>query len=305
MNDITGYPLIPLEKNEQNLYPYPHIRYGILPYHVNDTGEIIWGCIKSNRVGPIVFEPAAGKQDIIALKDEQRIVLELGKPLPDISIDGFLQGPLFRGQVYQKTIEILITNGFNVYLESPLATAVHEAHEEHGIDLCKFNGRDQPLLKTSLDASLQFSTPGPISHSLLCVWLAELTHVDGVILRYTEKTDKKMLRNFGRQFYEQGCWVTIENVEAQLEQTKAVFPLPGEYTTTQRELITETLRAFELNLQLLKDISSLIITDSITSLAEAPQQKQEEQLSTNPYAFFNRTTTTTQHLLQTNVASFN
>ncbi len=45
ITDITGYTLIPLEKERDGKYPYPRIRYGILPYWRNDLNEIVWGCV--------------------------------------------------------------------------------------------------------------------------------------------------------------------------------------------------------------------------------------------------------------------
>ena len=53
--DITGYPLIPLEELADGHYPFPRIRYGILPRYQHPIAGIVWGCIESNRVEPITF----------------------------------------------------------------------------------------------------------------------------------------------------------------------------------------------------------------------------------------------------------
>ena len=253
--DISGYPLIPLEKESGGLYPFPRMRYGILPYYVYPTGQVAWGCIESNRVGPVTLAPAAGTQDVIAIKDEQRLVFELGKPLPDFKVSGLTIGQLFRDQAYQESIECLIENGFKVYLENPLATAIHEAYEEHGIDL----DHAKHLLNRSLELSPKVQTliqKGIASP--LCVWFPELISCEGITLRYTEKIDAKMRRNSGRAFYERGCWVTLEEFKAKFVQQKEMFSSLNEYTSVRIELITEAFTAFELHMQLLESIESSI-----------------------------------------------
>ncbi|MFI4918257.1 MAG: hypothetical protein ACHP65_01735 [Legionellales bacterium] len=278
--DVTAYPLIPLKKNAGGDYPFPRTRYGILPYHISRMGHIIWGCIESNRVGPITLAPAAGTQDVIAIKEERRLVLESGKPLPDLNIPGLIKGQLFRDQAYQDSIECLIKNGFQVYLENPLTTAIHEAHEEHGIDLCHAVGHDRHLLTTSLELSPNILIPEHKGVAPLCVWFPELINYESILLRHTDKVDRKMRRNFGQKFYEQGCWVTLDAFKSKFNHEKEQFVSLDGCTSVKIELITEALSAFELNMQLIEKIHCSLV-------ARLP-------ISEHPHAFFTPTPAATR-----------
>ena len=193
MIDITGYPLIPLKKDDQGKYPYLRERYGVLPYYIDSEGQIFWGCVESNRVGPTVLAPAAGSQDIIAIKDTQRIVLESGKPLPDIPMTQSLElnGKRFRDEVYQQLIEHLFTQGFQVYFESPLATAIHETYEEHGLNLTQ-KGHDVNFLQSPLVTARELAIPRNQNIALLHLWVVELVNHHHVVLQHTEKVDEKI-----------------------------------------------------------------------------------------------------------------
>lgn len=272
--DVTGHPLIPLEKAPDGNYPYPHTRYGILPYCVKDTGEIVWGCVESNRVEPITFEPAAGTQDIIVLKGDKRWVLESGKPFPDFSQEvNFLStfiGKLFRDDVYQDSLSCLVANDFSVYLENPLATAIHEAYEEHGIDLHIGSGRDNHLLKTSLELTTREIFPAQNGvASPLHLWLAELTNIDGIELRKTNKIDKKMRRNFGREFYENGTWITLDYFKMKLLEEKTKFSPLDIYSPVKAELINQAFSACERNIKFIEQIER----DLLKGLHEEPLEK--------------------------------
>ncbi|MDF1646777.1 MAG: hypothetical protein P1U61_07365 [Legionellaceae bacterium] len=317
--DITGYPLIPLEKNAENHYPFPRIRCGILPYYINSTGQIIWGCIESNRVEPITLSPAAGTQDIIALKSNQRLLLEAGKPLPELNIPGITAGEFFRGQVYQDTLNHLVHHGFKVYLENPLATAIHEAHEEHGIDLHQTSGLDRHLLRTPLEHTKPITTEDRPDVAAVCMWFPELKNIEGIQLRHTHKTDTKMRRNFGRKFYEQGCWVTLDDFKTKFNQERKKFSSfsADNYTEVKLQLITEAFKAFRLNIQLLKRIELLLQVElytrkqaqksptNITALSQVlttsitPQSSYE-----NAHVFFSTTMIRAEPRLQHDLAKY-
>lgn len=263
ITDITGHTLIPLEKKIDGKYPYPRMRYGILPYWRTNSNEIVWGCIESNRVEPVTFEPAAGTQDIIAIKDDRRLVLEAGKPVPDFTDEEkflhLFRGQSFREQAYQDVLSCLIVNGFALYFENPIATAIHEAYEEHGIDLHQIHGRDRHLLKSPLALSQYEIIPPQIGvTSPLGLWLPELTSCDDIELRYTSKIDKKMRRNFGREFYEKGVWITQEFFKTKLAEEKAKFSSLDAYSPIRVELITEAFKACDRNLPFLERMELLL-----------------------------------------------
>ena len=97
------YPTTPLKKNTDGVYPVYKERCGILPCYLNDGGQLVWGCVESNRVGPTLINFPAGARDIIAIKDGREIKLELGKPFSGLDCDALAPfiGQLFRNEEYQ------------------------------------------------------------------------------------------------------------------------------------------------------------------------------------------------------------
>lgn len=78
MKDTSGFPLIPLALTSEGVYFFPNSPCGVLAcYREND--QLIWGCVQSDRVEPMVFSPPGGAQDIIVIKGEVRFVIEVGK----------------------------------------------------------------------------------------------------------------------------------------------------------------------------------------------------------------------------------
>lgn len=261
MTLATNFNYLPLEKNQEGLYSVPTMRCGVLPFYIDNDDQIIWGCIKSNRVGPITITPPAGIQDIIIMKDELYLSLEVGKPFPDLKLDFLVPfiGELFRDQIYQEIIARLVDNKFNVYVEHPLNTALHETQEEHGVDLGK-EGRDRHLLNTLLELPLQ-KLSGKQGATSQCTYIAFLKNPDGVVLNYTEKIENKIRRNLKRPFYEKGCWGTLDSFKLALEQEKEKFNATEkreEYTPPQLALIDVTLSANQEAIEFLENIELLV-----------------------------------------------
>ncbi|MCL9682572.1 hypothetical protein [Legionella maioricensis] len=264
MKAKTEIHFLPLEKNKDGLYPVPTMRCGVLPFYIDKNNQIIWGCIESNRVGPITITPPAGIQDIIIIKDEQCFNLEVGKPFPDLKID-FLStfiGKLFRDQIYQDIIACLIENKFNLYVETPLETALHETQDEHGVDL-RNEGKDRHLLNTLLELPLQ-NLSGKQGATTQYTCIAFLKNGDDVVLNYTNKIEEKIRRNLGRSFYEKGCWGTLGSFKTTLALEQIKFNSTSEqthYTSQQMDLITGTLSANQDAIEFLESIELLIRSD--------------------------------------------
>lgn len=234
LNDISEYPPIPLEKDENGLYPYPTMRCGVIPYCYRKGHPIIWGGVKSDRIGPTTIALPAGIQDVLIIKDGRRFVLEVGKPFPgsesEILEYDFLQifvGKFFRDQTYQDIITCLVSNKFEIYVENPLVTALHETHEEHGVYLQKNEGRDHYLLNTLRELPIQ-RLSGQRGADAECFWIASLNNTDGIVLKDTKKIENKIRRNFGREFYEQGCWGTLSEFKDALVEARKFSPLPSQ-----------------------------------------------------------------------------
>lgn len=276
--------LEPLKKNEDGLYSVPTIRCGVLPFYLDNNDQIIWGCVESNRVGFITIMPPAGIQDIIIIKDKQRFNLEVGKPFPDLKID-FLNmfiGMLFRDQTYQDIIACLIENKYNVYVESKLATALHETQEEHGVDL-QNEGKDIHLLNNLIELPLQ-KLSGKQGATAQYTCIAFLKSCEHVVLNYTEKVEKKIRRNFGRSFYEKGCWGTLDSFKATLALERIKFnssSVQSHITPQQIDLIIGTLSANEDAIKFLENIELLIRSNHVLP------QRDDTSLILATHGFFN------------------
>mgnify|MGYP000122457107 CR=1 FL=1 len=264
MKAPTDLNFSPLKKNQEGLYSVPTMRCGVLPFYIDNDTEIIWGCVESNRVGPIIIMPPAGIQDIIIMKDELCFNLEVGKPLPDLKLD-FLSpfiGKLFRDKAYQEIIASLIQNKFNVYVENPLETALHETQEEHGVDL-RNEGKDRNLLNALLELPLQ-QLSGKQGATTQYTCIAFLKSCDDVILNYTNKIENKIRRNFGRSFYEKGCWGTLNSFKMTLKLEREKFDSIDKqthYTPQQVDLIEGMLSANHDAIELLEKIELWIRFD--------------------------------------------
>lgn len=264
MKDIVSHPLIPLEKNTDGSYPFPRMRCGILTFYRGDDGQLIWGCVESNRVGPITIAPPAGTQDLIVVKDDRSFTLELSKPFPDLGFD-FLKdfvGKALREEAYQEILACLTAHGFQIYVEHPLATAMHETRDEHGVDLRKEVGRDNHLLKTLFELPPE-AWPEKRGAASQCLWIAHLASCEGVVLNYTDKVEKKMRRNLGREFYEKGCWGTLASFKESLAAARLKFSSSdvASYTAVQLELIREELAAYESNITWLERMEALMVAE--------------------------------------------
>lgn len=255
--EVMRASLTPLETNAAGLYPVPNRPCGVLPCYI-ESNRILWGCVESNRVGVIAIAPPTGTQDIIIIRDHERFVIEVAKPFPNLGFDCLRRfiGKSFKGDDYQEIVACLIENNFSVYVEEPLDTAIHEAQEEHGVDLQESGGRDSHLL----NAILEFSPQEIIAkrgRTTQCVWVAYLKDSEGIILNQTIKIEEKIQINKVRQFYESGCWLTLEQIKAKLKDEQDKFCQLGashRCTIEQIDLMRSELCAFESRLGLLEQI---------------------------------------------------
>lgn len=261
LNALSEHPLLPLEKNKEGLYLLPTMRCGILPWYLDDKDQIVWGCVESNRLHPVTITPAAGIQDIIVKTENTCFSLEVGKSFPDLDYDCMkkFHGKLFRGDMYQEIVTYMIANGFNLYVENPLNTALQETEEEHGIDL-KYGGKDNHLLNTLVELPVDTLTgkEGATSQSM---WLASLKNADGVTLQYTDKIDRKIQRNLNREFYEKGCWSTLESLKTALARENDKFTflyMDKEGLSDKTQLIGGVILAFQRTIKTLETLESMI-----------------------------------------------
>ncbi|WP_131783782.1 hypothetical protein [Legionella gresilensis] len=265
--DITGYELIRLEKDINGQYIFPNMPCGILPFFINNKNQIVWGCVETNRVGVTAIAPPAGTQDIIALKNNHRLTFEVAKPLKENDYD-FLQpfvGKPISNQIYQNLITSLIEEGFDVYIEHPLATAAHETKEEHGIDLHIKEGTHSSLLVSMFEFVPQtiLAKRGTTTQK---IFAAHLTTPGSVDLNYTDKIEEKITLNKGRSFYEKGIWTTLEALKLNLEKEQQSFKVQKEagtllFNPEQIALIEAEFKAYASRVELIEKIESSIKTN--------------------------------------------
>lgn len=242
---------IALTKDHNDLFLLPTMRCGVLPYYIDENNTIIWGCVESNRVGPITITRPAGIQDIIITRENDQFFLEVGKPLPDLGYDFFKEfvGKFFRDDLYQKALTALVENKFELFIVDPLTTALQETEEEHGVDLREDVGNDRHLLIRSALQSLPLrhlsGKQGATSES---IWLACLTGCDHVLLQNTHKTERKIRRNFGREFYEKGCWLSLNEIKEAFNVEKEKF------STQDSDLIRGVFESFQDTITFLDDM---------------------------------------------------
>ncbi|STX51458.1 Uncharacterised protein [Legionella busanensis] len=265
--DITGYELTRLEKDINGKYIFPNMPCGILPFFINNEDQIVWGCVETNRVGVTAIAPPAGTQDIIALKNNHRLTFEVAKPLKENNYE-FLQsfvGKPISNEIYQNLITSLIQEGFDVYIEHPLATAAHETKEEHGIDLHIKEGAHSNLLVSMFEFDPQtiLAKRGTTTQK---IFAAHLTPPGNVTLNYTDKIEEKIDLNKGRPFYEKGIWTTLEDLKLSLEKEQQLFKARKEagilpFNLKQIALIEAEFKAYASRIELIEKIESSIKTN--------------------------------------------
>jgi len=242
---------------EDNLYPLPRIRYGILPYYIDRKGRMLWGCVQSNRVGPITFSAPAGMQDIIVNNEVDEHTLEFGKPLPDLNLPCLQPyiGKPFRSNVYQMVLQILEKLQYKIFLEHPFVTALHETKEEHGLDVGPGGQNESLIASTMRELPLH---PSLIGHgsSGLQLWLVQLTSPQGVEIKFTRKIEQKIFRNADRKFYEKGCWRTVADFEATWYRENRYFQSNPPKAEEKQKLVYGALEASRETLHMLQRLQS-------------------------------------------------
>ncbi len=276
IDSTSGYPLIKLEKNQQDQYIFPNTPCGILPFFINSENKIVWGCIETNRVGISSTQPPAGTQDIIIIKDEERFSIEASKPFPDLQKD-FLKpyvGKNFSGQNYQDILSCLSTNGYEIYLENMLATAAHETYEENGTDLRINGGKNLNSLIEMYDIPPQ-AVKAKRGMTTQKIYAAHLSSDSNVELKYTDKIEEKIVINKGRSFYEKGIWCELESLKLSFNTQKINFAQSekSNLTDDQIKLIESEFVAWESRIELMEKVEVSIISSlenlHINSIAQA------------------------------------
>ena len=253
--------LAPIGKAENGQYLFPNTPCGVLPFYINQENKIVWGCIETNRTRIKSTHPPAGTQDIIVIRNKERFTIEVSKPLRALGIDCLKSffGKNVSGENYQGIISTLIKNGYEVYLESMLATAIHETYEEHGTDLRIGEGLNRDLVINMYDFEPQ-TIQAKRGLTTQKAFAAHLKNPEKVRLNYTNKIEEKILINKGLAFYEKGTWCTLEELKALFltESTHFANSDTSELSTEQRAFIEAEFRVWASRIELMEKMESSI-----------------------------------------------
>lgn len=270
LNKLSPQPLVP---DATGYFPFPRERYGIIACFIDSDDQLVWGGMESNRIGPTTIAPPAGVPDILAIKENQYYRFEAAKALPEFHLsflDNYV-GQLVRDMTYQQVLTRFKEQGFNLYLEHALTTAIGEVAEEHGLNLSNTLSSDRHLLH-KLYQLPSIVAPGIQDSKSQQFWLALLHSNKGVCLKDTTKLEQKIRRNKGRQFYEKGRWGTLAQFKDDFEhaflQALEWYQLQPE----KLELLALFLESHWQMLQLLTNLESqlrdkLLLTASNGRLA--------------------------------------
>lgn len=170
-----------INKARDVLSEFRNAPIGLLPYFVNDDGEMEYVLSRTDRTGVPVTSGATGTQDLVIDGDEaQRIPLNKegkqrrkleGYDIANTQIDSAKEAVEEAG-IYgpdepdrQKkvmnlaTVAALIEAGHDVEVASPVVTAAIETLEETGCDISRCQPTQEPLNEFALE--VQSKRPGP------------------------------------------------------------------------------------------------------------------------------------------------
>ena len=182
--------------------------------------------VKTDRTGIEVAVPPGGTQDLIFDLNGEEQYAELVKPAKQIA---FLKDELsieVSDIDDTKFVAALLSSSkiTNLRLESAFSAAARETEEEHGWSYD--NNKDKTSLPLERDEELlskrSFVTnpPTPISQKIFAVGVSSF---EGTIPIRTDKIESKIESMLGNAFFEQGDFMSLPDLEEQLEQSRVTL----------------------------------------------------------------------------------
>lgn len=217
--------------------------------NVSKPSEIYYALVATNRVGIVVVTPPAGTQDVIVVKDNQKISIELGK---DKNLEEALgkigrnnESALKGSALEEYTIKAYQDAGYAVRLETSWEAAVRETREEQGVDLNKLSIIGSPcgyslqlITKRSLERSEKeagrelFSLTNirtlndvaqwvetqraGLSKSDQAIFAVRVENFSGTVLNRADRIEQKIPGRKGASFYEAGVFLTLAQMREEL-----------------------------------------------------------------------------------------
>jgi hypothetical protein len=178
-----------------------------------------YAVIETNPVGLLIPTLAKGAQDLIAVKNEERLIFELGQPRDlvrqlralgvnkqwDISSNCSIQV----NEMHSQMIIALLGEGYTVRVEAPFEAAVRETREEHGFDLERCRN-DVVSLRFCTQRALSKRRPeSPIEHYL---YVAQVKTFDTTLLATSTIVEEKNPLHYGNVYQEYGMYLSLREM---------------------------------------------------------------------------------------------
>ena len=181
--------------------------------------SVYYAVIETNPADLFVPTLAKGAQDLIAVKNEERLVFELGQPRDlvqylrelgvskewDISINCSSQV----NDMHSELIIALLANGYSVRVETPFEAAVRETREEHGFDLDRCRNDVMSLRFCTGRALSKRRLEAPIEHFLV---VTQVRTFDTTLLATSTIVEEKNPLYYGNVYQEYGTYLTLNEM---------------------------------------------------------------------------------------------
>ncbi len=201
----------------QKPYIAPTSNTPLVPYYA---------LLKTNRTGVEVTVPAGGTQDIMFEFNNQTYYAELKKPQNQIDLLEKLLNMKADEMNDTLFVAALLShpNISNVALEPELSAAKRETEEEHGWSYDQ--NSDKASLRFELNEpifskrSYATNPPTPINQKLFVVETQDFENCPPV---RTDKVESKIPYRMGTHFYEQGDYMSLEDLKSHLDTVQEHF----------------------------------------------------------------------------------
>jgi len=233
---------------------------------------LYYAAIETDPAGIMVSTLPKGTQDVVARRDGERRVIELGQKRQLVAflrelgvIDDPAQwaasaeSPRHRKAQLQRlhvmVIEALLEHGYDVHVESTFDAAVRETKEEHGFDLERESAQVTRVDGFIERAFSKREAAAPIEHY---VYAARVRHFDATLPRMSVVTEDKDPGREGQTYTERGLFLTLAQMWQRVADARASRPaLAGQ---PAQDGIERELRATASRLQMLDRIERTLVT---------------------------------------------
>ena len=189
--------------------------------------SVYYAVIETNPAGLFVPTLAKGAQDLIAVKNEERLVFELGQPrdlvqyLRKLGVNKEWDisniCPRQVDDMHSQLIIALLATGYSVRVETPFEAAARETREEHGFDLVRCRDDVMSLRFCTERALSKRRIEAPIEHFL---FVAQVRTFDTTLLATSTITEEKNPLYYGNVYQEYGTYLSLNEMWQRYNEAK-------------------------------------------------------------------------------------